>query len=277
VAEGYAFRVEPGANVRLADHDPGTRAGLSRTEGTARLSALLEELDKLQQQLYGAGRNAVLLILQGLDSSGKDGAIRKVISGMSPQGVLIRSFKAPTEEELAHDFLWRIHRVVPRLGMLAVFNRSHYEDVLVPRVHELVPRAVWHARYAYINNFEELLSASGTIIVKCYLHISRKEQEERLLAREADVNKAWKLSADDWREREHWADYQAAYEAALSACSTSFAPWYIVPADHKWFRDLALADVLVRTLRTYSPEWREALEQMARERLPQVRAVRGAT
>lgn len=277
MAEGYAFRVEPGANVRLADHDPDARGGMARSEGAERTASLLQELDTLQQQLYGAGRHAVLLILQGLDSSGKDGAIRKVLTGMSPQGVLIQSFKAPTEEELAHDFLWRVHRVVPRLGMLAVFNRSHYEDVLVPRVHELVPRAVWQARYGYINSFEELLNASNTIILKCYLHISRDEQEKRLMAREADVNKAWKLSADDWREREHWADYQAAYESALSACSTSFAPWYVVPANHKWFRDLALADVLVRTLRPYTQQWREALEGMARQRLPLVRAVRDAT
>jgi PPK2 family polyphosphate:nucleotide phosphotransferase len=224
--------------------------------------------------MYAAGKNSVLMILQGMDTSGKDGAIRAVMANLNPQGCRVESFKVPTSHELAHDFLWRIHRVTPELGIFGVFNRSHYEDVLVVRVHELVPEEVWKGRYDQINHFESLLASSGTIVLKFFLHISKEEQEERLRAREEEVGKAWKLSAGDWREREHWDAYQAAYEDALSKCSTDAAPWYIVPADRKWFRNLAITETLVETLRPYRDSWKEALAAMSRARLAELAAYR---
>ncbi|HEX6912224.1 MAG TPA: PPK2 family polyphosphate kinase [Longimicrobium sp.] len=270
----YAHRVPAGSRVKLQDHDAGDTAGLEKTEGQARFAELNAELDTLQEELYAAGKNSVLMILQGMDTSGKDGAIRTVMANLNPQGCRVESFKVPTEHELAHDFLWRVHRVTPELGMFGVFNRSHYEDVLVVRVHELVPRGVWQARYEHINAFESLLAASGTIVLKFFLHISRKEQEERLRAREQEVGKAWKLSAGDWREREHWDAYQEAYEDALGRCSTDAAPWYIVPADKKWFRNLAITETLVETLRPCRESWKQALEEMSRARLAELAAWR---
>lgn len=241
----YAHKVTSGLRVRLHDVDPDASGGLKKEEGRARFAELNAELDVMQEELYAAGTHALLLILQGMDTAGKDGAIRHVMLNLNPQGCRIESFKVPTEEELAHDFLWRVHKVVPRKGMVGVFNRSHYEDVLVVRVHSLVPEPVWRARYDQINAFERLLADTGTIIVKCFLHISKEEQEQRLLAREKDVAKAWKLSAGDWRERERWSDYLTAYEEALTRCSTDYAPWYIIPANRKWYRDLAISEALV--------------------------------
>ncbi|PMP84019.1 MAG: polyphosphate--AMP phosphotransferase, partial [Roseiflexus castenholzii] len=262
----YAQRVVPGMRVRLHDIDPDANGGLNKDEGRARFAELNAELDVMQEELYAAGIHALLLILQGMDTAGKDGAIRNVMLNLNPQGCRVESFKVPTEEELAHDFLWRVHRVVPRKGMVGVFNRSHYEDVLVVRVHSLVPESVWRARYDQINAFERLLADTGTIIVKCFLHISKEEQEQRLLAREKDVSKAWKLSAGDWRERAFWDDYMAAYEEALTRCSTDYAPWYIIPANRKWYRDLAISEALVETLRPYRDDWRRALDAMSRAR-----------
>jgi PPK2 family polyphosphate:nucleotide phosphotransferase len=184
-------------------------------------------------------------------------------------------FKAPTPQEAAHDFLWRVHQAAPAKGLLTIFNRSHYEDVLVGRVHELVPPEVWKRRYEQINQFESLLTACNTIVVKFYLHISKGEQEERLLARENDKDKAWKLSPTDWIERRYWDDYMAAYEDALSKCSTHAAPWYIVPANHKWFRNLAIAQTLVDTLRPHEQEWRAALEERGRAALEALGKLRG--
>ncbi len=270
----YTHRVKPGSSVKLKDHDAGDTAGLDKAAGQARFAELNGELDALQEEMYAAGRNSVLMILQGMDTSGKDGAIRAVMANLNPQGCRVESFKVPTEHELAHDFLWRVHRVTPELGMVGVFNRSHYEDVLVVRVHDLVPRDVWKQRYEQINAFESLLAASGTIVLKFFLHISKEEQEERLLAREKEVGKAWKLSAGDWREREHWDAYQEAYEDALGRCSTAVAPWHIVPADKKWFRNLAITETLVETLRPYRPAWKQALEEMSRARLAELAALR---
>ncbi|HEX6037313.1 polyphosphate kinase 2 family protein [Longimicrobium sp.] len=270
----YTHRVTPGSHVKLKDHDAGETAGLDKAAGHARFAELNAELDTLQEEMYAAGRNSVLMILQGMDTSGKDGAIRAVMANLNPQGCRVESFKVPTEHELAHDFLWRVHRVTPELGMFGVFNRSHYEDVLVVRVHDLVPRDVWKQRYEQINAFESLLAANGTIVLKFFLHISRKEQEERLLAREQELGKAWKLSAGDWREREHWDAYQEAYEDALSRCSTDVAPWYVVPANRKWFRNLAITETLVETLRPYRPSWKQALEEMSRARLAELAAYR---
>jgi PPK2 family polyphosphate:nucleotide phosphotransferase len=270
----HAFLVEPGSHVKLGDYDPGHTGGLNKAEGQARFAELSAELDVLQEDLYAAARNSVLVILQGMDTSGKDGAIRSVMRDLNPQGCRVESFKTPTQHELAHDFLWRVHRVTPELGMFGVFNRSHYEDVLVVRVHDLVPRDVWSARYEQINAFESLLAASGTIVLKFFLHISREEQEERLLEREQEVGKAWKLSAGDWREREHWDAYQKAYEDVLRRCSTDAAPWYIVPADRKWHRNLAIAETLVEALRPRRAAWHEALAEMSRARLAELAAYR---
>ncbi|MFN8567230.1 MAG: PPK2 family polyphosphate kinase [Kouleothrix sp.] len=270
----YAHKIAPDTRVSLAKFDPDDDGGLSKDEGKARFAKLNAELDLLQEELYAAGTHSVLMVLQGMDTSGKDGTIRSVLLNLNPQGCQVESFKVPTEEELAHDFLWRVHSVVPRKGMFGVFNRSHYEDVLVVRVHELAPKAVWKARYDQINQFEALLAAAGTIVVKFYLHISSHEQEQRLLEREQDVAKAWKLSAGDWRERQHWDAYIEAYEDALSRCSTAAAPWYIVPANKKWFRNLAISEVLVDTLGTYRDGWRAALEAMSKQRLAELQAYR---
>jgi PPK2 family polyphosphate:nucleotide phosphotransferase len=270
----YAFKIAHGTKVKLKDYDPRHDAGLDKRQGKDEFGKLSAELDVLQEELYAAGRHSALMILQGMDTSGKDGAIRHVLQNVDPQGCRVESFKVPTEEELAHDFLWRVHRVTPRKGILGVFNRSHYEDVLVARVHKLAPEPVWRARYDQINDFERLLAANGTIILKFFLHISKDEQKERLLAREQEVEKAWKLSAGDWREREHWDEYQEAYEDALSRCSTGAAPWYIVPADRKWYRNLAIAETLVSALKGYREEWRAALREMSERGRAELAALR---
>ena len=270
----YAHRVEPGSKVRLKDYDTREDGGLDKQAGQARFAELNAELDALQEELHAAGTHSVLMVLQGMDTSGKDGAIRGVMDNLNPQGVRVESFKVPTDEELAHDFLWRVHRVTPGKGVFGVFNRSHYEDVLVVRVHGLAPEKVWKARYDHINAFEALLADSGTIILKFFLHISKDEQAKRLHEREQEVGKAWKLSAGDWREREKWDAYQEAYEDALSRCSTEAAPWHIVPADRKWFRNLAIAEVLVERLRGYRDDWRNALEELSRAKLAELEAYR---
>lgn len=270
----YATKVAPGETIKLADHDPNADGGLNKESGSARFAKLNAELDALQEELYAAGTHSVLMILQGMDTSGKDGTIRHVLANLNPQGCQVTSFKVPTEEDLAHDFLWRVHQAAPRKSMFGVFNRSHYEDVLVVRVHKLAPKETWRARYEQINQFEALLTATGTIVVKFFLHISKGEQEERLLEREQDPTKAWKLSAGDWRERAYWDDYTQAYEDALSKCSTKSAPWYIVPADRKWFRNLAVSEVLVDTLNAYRQEWRAALHEMSKTRLAELREFR---
>src|SRR5689334_22687717 len=212
----HAIKIAPGKSVRLQDYDPNANGGMNKEAGLVKLAKLTAELGALQEELYAAGQNSVLVILQGIDTSGKDGTIRKVLADVNPQGCRVESFKVPTEEELAHDFLWRAHRVVPRRGMIGVFNRSHYEDVLVVRVHKLVPGKTWRTRYEQINAFESILAANNTIILKFFLHISKDEQEQRLLAREQEVEKAWKLAAGDWQERQYWEDYIKAYEDVLS-------------------------------------------------------------
>ncbi|HEU0301796.1 MAG TPA: PPK2 family polyphosphate kinase [Longimicrobium sp.] len=262
----YATLVPPGTRVRLQDHDPADTAGLDKEQGRTRFAELNAELDALQEELYAAEKHSVLMVLQGMDTSGKDGTMRGVLANLDPQGVRVETFKVPTEEELAHDFLWRVHRVVPRRGMFGVFNRSHYEDVIAVPVLGLAPEPVWQARYEQINQFESLLAANGTIIFKFFLHISKDEQEKRLLEREEDATKAWKLAASDWQNRAHWDAYQQAYEDALSRCSTEAAPWHIVPADKKWFRNLAVAEALVDRLRAYRDGWHASLDALSRER-----------
>lgn len=256
----YAIKVKPGHEVHLHDIDPEQDGGLDKKAGQKRLEELGTELADLQTLLFAAGQRSVLIVLQGRDTSGKDGTIGHVFSRVNPQGCRVESFKVPTQEELAHDFLWRCHKVTPARGTMTIFNRSHYEDVLVARVHSLVPKARWHKRYDEINHWEHLLANNDTIILKFYLHISQEEQEQRLLDREQDTAKAWKLSVGDWQERAYWDDYTAAYEDALAKCSTDAAPWYIVPANRKWYRNLAVAETVVEALRPYRDDWMSALK-----------------
>lgn len=276
MAKSYAYTVKPGERVRLERYNPADTQGLSRSDGEALLQKLDRELAELQDLLYSAGQHSVLLLLQGLDTSGKDGTVKRVLKEVNPAGCHIVSFKTPTLNELAHDFLWRVHAGVPGRGQLGVFNRSHYEDVLIVRVHNLVPEKVWRGRYEHINAFERLLTDTGTILIKCYLHISHDEQEERLLAREQDVTKAWKLSAADWVERRSWEEYTAAYEDALSECSTKWAPWHIIPADKKWFRNVAVAQLLIEAMRPYKQSWLDRLNEIGRRELAAVREARAA-
>src|SRR5437899_12387049 len=211
----------------------------------AKLGRDIAHLAKLQDVLYAERRHAVLVVLQGMDTSGKDGTVKHVMSGVNPSGCEVVPFKVPTDEEAAHDFLWRAHRAAPRRGHITIFNRSHYEDVLVTRVHRTVPRSVLKPRYHQINAFERILSENGTLILKFFLHISKAEQRRRLRERLEDPHKNWKFSEGDLKERALWTDYVAAYEKLLSRCSTDCAPWYVIPADHKWYRNLAVASVLV--------------------------------
>jgi PPK2 family polyphosphate:nucleotide phosphotransferase len=264
--------VQPGTKVRLKDISPDYAGPLTKEEGEAKLNVLRHELEDYQEIMYAAGQHSLLVIFQGMDTSGKDGAIRGVFGDVNPAGCRVESFKVPTEEERGHDFLWRVHKVTPRRGMTAVFNRSHYEDVLVVRVHDLVPQKVWKKRYDTINQFEAMLADANTIILKFFLHISKDEQEKRLLAREQDVEKAWKLAAADWREREYWDDYQKAYEDVLNRCSTEAAPWYIVPANRKWYRNLVIAETIVNTVRGYKKDWEKTLQVMSQERLAELHA-----
>ena len=212
------------------------------------LQKLRDKLDDLQYLLYASKKFALLIVLQGMDGSGKDGTIRHVMSGVDPQGCRITSFKVPTPEDLSHDFLWRIHKAVPARGEIGIFNRSHYEDVLTVRVHNIVPRKVWSKRYEEINNFERLMTQNDVKILKFYLHISREEQLKRFKDRIKNPTKHWKLSAADFHERTYWKAYTTAYEDMLGKCSTKWAPWYIVPSDHKWFRNLVITHIIVKTL-----------------------------
>jgi len=272
----YATRVREGETVDLAAIDTRAEGGPSKAEGTVRFEAFAAELGEIQELLYAAGTHALLVVLQGMDTSGKDGALRSVFKEMDPQGIRAVPFKAPTPLELGHDFLWRVHKEVPERGMVVVFNRSHYEAVVVERVKALVPEAIWRDRYDHINAFERLLAENGTIVRKFYLHISKAEQEERLLAREADVAKAWKLNAGDWVERRNWERYIAAYEEALSRCSTAQAPWYVVPADRKWFRNLSIAEALADSLRSYRKEWLNELRERGKRELSAIAELRSS-
>jgi PPK2 family polyphosphate:nucleotide phosphotransferase len=270
----YAIRLHEGKRIKLQEIDPKQDGGLSRAVGEQRFAELVLELGKLQELLYAAGSEALLIVLQGIDTSGKDGTIRQVLSQVNPLGSRVIGFKTPTALDLAHDFLWRVHPHVPEKGMIVAFNRSHYEDVIVVRVKELVPERVWRARYGHINAFEKLLTDAGTIVAKFYLHISPEEQEMRLRAREATLEKAWKLSSGDWQERNRWDDYMAAYDDALTKCATAHAPWYVVPADRKWFRNLAVAETLVELLRPYRDGWLATLEAKGKAELAAIRAFR---
>ncbi|MFZ1615370.1 MAG: polyphosphate kinase 2 family protein [Holophaga sp.] len=241
--------IKPGKRINLKAIDPdGTKGKLDKKAAEKRVAKLQQRMDELQFRLFAEGKRSLLICLQGLDASGKDGVLRHVIASMNPQGCRVASFKQPTAEEAAHDFLWRVEKEVPRRGEVVVFNRSHYEDVLVVRVHDLVPKTIWSQRYQQINNFEQRLTTSSTTIIKCFLHISPEEQLKRFEKRLEDPLRQWKISETDYTERKYWAEYRLAYEDALSKCSTAKAPWYVIPSDHKWYRDLMIAEIIVATL-----------------------------
>ena len=262
----------PTGDVDLRSYDTRATPGFSgsKTAGKAALAEVGSRLSDLQEKLFASGvkgdRRSVLLVLQGMDSSGKGGTVRHVIGQVDPQGCAVTAFKAPTPEELAHDFLWRVRRRLPGPGILGVFDRSHYEDVLIVRVHELVPRATWARRYSTINQFEAGLAERGIQMIKVFLHISKEEQRQRLIARLDDPTKHWKFNPRDIDERAWWQEYEAAYEAVLTRCNPETAPWYVVPADRKWYRNWAVAHLLVEHLEDMKLEWPKADLDVAEQR-----------
>jgi PPK2 family polyphosphate:nucleotide phosphotransferase len=242
--------VKPGHKVNLSKWNPDDTLGFEKDHQTKNsLEKAIERLVGFQYRLYAEKKRALLLIFQGLDAAGKDGTIRHVMSGVDPQGCVVKSFKVPSAEEAAHDFLWRVHKAIPSYGEIGVFNRSHYEDVLIVRVHGVVPKEVWSRRYDQINEFERMLEENKVKILKFFLHISKDEQKKRFLERIDDPDKRWKISEDDFEERKYWSDYTVAYEDVLERCSTKEAPWFIIPANKKWFRNLAVSHIIDETFR----------------------------
>jgi PPK2 family polyphosphate:nucleotide phosphotransferase len=255
------LHLPPGTKIRLKDFDADYTGRIkNKKKVQAELDENIAVLDELGYRLYSENRRSLLLILQGMDTSGKDGTIRHVMTGFSPQSCQVTSFKQPSANELAHDFLWRVSSAVPRKGFVGIFNRSHYEDVLVVRVHNLVPEEEWESRYERINQFEKLQSEGGVTIVKVFLHISSDQQRRRLQARLDNPKKRWKFSRADLKERCYWDDYQRAYEVAMTRCNTKHAPWYIVPANHKWYRNLVVSRILRKTLEKMAPKYPPAEE-----------------
>lgn len=249
------LRAAPGKKFRLDQYDPSDTSTFKGDKDRAEdeVQDLALDLATYQERLYAEHKQAILIVLQGMDTSGKDGTVTHVFEGVNPQGVKVANFKVPTPVELEHDFLWRVHQQTPGKGQIVIFNRSHYEDVLVVRVHQLAPEKVWRQRYDEINNFEQMLTNEGTTILKFFLHISKDEQKQRLLDRLDEPDKHWKFNPGDLQERKLWNDYQQAYQDAIEATSTDWAPWYIVPADHKWYRNLVVASLLVKTLKHLNP------------------------
>ena len=254
-----ALLVRPGSAADLEQRDPRDTLGVPGKEDAAvRLAALLEEVSSLQERLYAEGTRSVLLVLQGLDASGKDGTIRRVFTGVNPQGCHVTSFKAPALVELAHDFIWRVHANCPARGMIGIFNRSHYEDVVTVGVLGLAPEAVWRRRPERIVEFERLLAEEGTTVLKCFLHVSAEEQRERFAERLADPSKRWKHNPRDEETSRRFGEFTAAYDEAITATSTEWAPWYVIPADRNWVRNLAVATVLAEALRRLDPQYPDA-------------------
>ena len=248
--------VAPGHKIKLADVDTRATGDYDDKDAAKEQSKqFVKRISRLQRALYAEHKRSLLIVLQATDTGGKDGAIRHLLTGVNPQGVQVTSFGVPTPPELAHDFLWRVHQNAPAHGMIGVWNRSHYEDVLVALVHDLVPKSQWETRYEAINNFEEMLTQSGTTILKFYLHLSKAEQKERLQARLDEPDKNWKFNPGDLKERALWDEYQIAYEAMINRCSTAWAPWNIVPADHKWARNVAIAQKVAATLEQMNPQY----------------------
>lgn len=267
---------EKNGKIHLDDISADPPKGLDRDKAERRFAELGDKLFALQDELFSAKTQSVLVVLQGRDGAGKDGTIKHVVGCLNPRGVHVTSFGVPTTEEREHDFLWRVHKHAPRKGEFAIFNRSHYEDVLVVRVHDLAPKTLWKERYRHIGDFEELLVEHGTIVVKFFLHITKTEQEERLLERENNPQAGWKLNPNDWKERDHWDEYTEAYEDAIAKTSTKAAPWFVIPANSKWFRNLAVAEALVETLAPHRDDWRRALEKIAEEARRELDAYRAA-
>ncbi len=259
------YRVKPQEKIKLKDWDPDDAGDFKdkKDEAAKRSAELISDLGKLQELLYAGHKYKVLIVLQGMDTSGKDGTIQHVFDGVNPQGVRVAGFKVPTAEELDHDYLWRVHEQVPGKGEIVIFNRSHYEDVLVVRVHSLAPEAVWRKRYDQIVEFEQLLAQEGTLILKFFLHIDLDEQKQRLLDRLNDPTKVWKFNIGDLKERALWPEYTAAYEDALNKTSTETAPWYVVPANKKWYRNLVIASVLVDALKKLGMQYPAPTEDLS--------------
>jgi PPK2 family polyphosphate:nucleotide phosphotransferase len=236
--------VRPGSRLRMADIDAGNTFGIKKGAAVERLTRNVDRLAVLQFLLYAEARRALLVVLQGIDAAGKDGTIRHVMSGLNPQGVRVTAFKVPEGAEKRHAYLWRVHKAVPEFGQIGVFNRSHYEDVLIVRVHNLVPKSVWEKRYDQINDFERMLTENNVRMLKFLLYIDKDEQTRRLRERLQDKTKRWKFSEADVKERQYWDDYMAAFEDMLEQCSTKAAPWYVIPANRKWFRNLAVSQII---------------------------------
>ena len=256
------LRVKPGSKIRLADIDPNETHGRDKQTSAAELTKGLDRLTNLQDRIWAEQKHPVLIVLQGIDAAGKDGSVRHVMSAFNPMGCSVTSFKVPTPIELAHDYLWRVHQRVPGKGEIAVFNRSHYEDVLIVRVHDIVPKKVWSKRYDEINAFEELLTSTGTTIIKFFLWIDRDEQKARFQDRLDNPDKRWKFRLGDLAERKLWDSYVAADEDVLRRCSTDAAPWYVIPANRNWFRNLAIADIVADTLDDLKPKYPPAAEDL---------------
>ena len=261
----YSERLDGSKKVQLSAIPTDADGGLAKDAGENLAKELGKRLEELADLMYFAGQHPLLIILQGMDTSGKDGTIRFLLQHLNAQGTSVASFKVPTPRELNQDFLWRCHQDTPKRGAITIFNRSHYEDVLVVRVHSLTPEERWKKRYDHIRAFESMLADNETIIVKFFLHISKQEQEERLLAREQETEKAWKLSVGDWKEREFWQDYQIAYEDAINKTAAPHAPWHVVPADRKWYRNLAIVEALVGALEQHEASWLAKLEKIGVE------------
>jgi PPK2 family polyphosphate:nucleotide phosphotransferase len=250
------YRIQPGERVTLADIDPNASEDYKKKKDiTPELEKHRQRIRKLQERLYAENQRSLLIVLQAMDTGGKDGTIKHVFREVNPQGCQVWSFKIPSDEEASHDFLWRYHHRVPQRGMITIFNRAHYEDVLVVRVHELVPEDIWRQRYHIINEFEQMLTLSNVTILKFFLHISKDEQKRRLESRLNNPDKQWKFSKNDIKERRLWNEYQKAFEDAISNCSTSYAPWYVVPANKKWYRNLVVARTIADTLEAMNPQY----------------------
>ncbi len=271
-----AIRISQNQKLSLNSIDPEADGGLNKEDAKRRIQELGNEFEELQELLSVSAVNGLLLVFQGRDTAGKEGAIKTVLRNSSVRTCHVAAFKVPTALELSHDFLWRIQHHAPAKGAISIFNRSHYEDVLVVRVHDFVPKDVWSKRYDHINAWERMLTDSGTIILKFMLHISFEEQEQRLLDREGEVEKAWKLNVQDWREREFWNEYTNAYEDALTKCTPESAPWLVIPANKKWARDVAILETIVETLRPYKKSWLQRLESMGAKAKEELKLFREA-
>jgi len=256
---------KPGAKVRLDAISAAPPDDMTEEKAGKRFAGLEKRLFDLQDAMWGAKLHSVLVVLQGRDAAGKDGTIKHVVGSLNPRGVHVVSFGVPTTEERQHDFLWRVHRHAPRLGEFSIFNRSHYEDVLVVRVHDLAPKKLWKERYDHIAGFERLLSEHNTIVLKYFLHITKKEQKKRLLEREEHAETAWKINLNDWKDRELWDEYTEAYEDAISKTAAKHAPWTVVPANAKWYRNLVIAESIADALSPYRDEWMARLKEIGKE------------